>query len=350
MNRVPAIWLVYLVFTLLLTGTAYLALVYGRLQWPARSREVEWYVLAGFGAVAAWGFWNIQQWYNRRLHMHLINLLTGVEKLDPSSSTRIRISKWAFPVFYEFDDYIRNLAARLRDTFQANRQFTHNAAHELQTPLAVIRAQTELLLQSDNLDERESETLGTILHNVQRLSRINAALLLLSRIETSRFAETKLVHINNIVQDQIHYFEDLIEAKNIRIEKSEDATALLATMNHSLADILITNLLQNAIRYTPVQHTIHIQIAPPRLIISNPGPDPGIPTEELFERFKRRSSHPESMGLGLSIVRSIADQSNLGIDYQYQDGMHIMSVRFPEEPKPKPARRYTPRFFESRWR
>jgi signal transduction histidine kinase len=98
-------------------------------------------------------------------------------------------------------------------------------------------------------------------------------------------------------------------------------------MSTTLAEILMANLLQNAIRHNLSEGYIKIEINKKELKISNPGKPLATAPENLFTRFYRESKKEESLGLGLSIVKMIAEQSRLEVGYAFGDGVHTVSIK-----------------------
>jgi len=209
---------------------------------------------------------------------------------------------------------------RVRKNYQANKQFTQNASHELQTPLAVIKGHVEILLQSPRIGEKEIESLAAVLQNTNRLSKINSSLILLSKIEHQRFSDTINVDFEKVVEEVLKNFKDLISIQEIRIEKKYDGK-FKVEMSETLAEILIANLMQNAIRHNIEEDGfIKIEITANEFSICNPGVAPKMKTESLFKRFKR------DLGLGLSIVKRICEQSELDIQYEFLNDIHQLTV------------------------
>ena len=214
---------------------------------------------------------------------------------------------------------------KLHRAYLANKQFTQNATHELQTPMAVVKGQAELLLQAPSLSEKQAEAIGAILRNINRLSRLISALILLTKIENDRYADEERVNLTEILSDVLSNFNDMIELHGLSIEQIE-ADPFKARMSATLAEILVANLLQNAIRHNIPQGFIKIISHDNQLTISNSGKPLDTLPDNLFKRFYRESKAEESLGLGLSIVKRIVEQSGLEIKYGYLEGVHSVSL------------------------
>ena len=121
----------------------------------------------------------------------LYQIFETLEEFDVDEPQKVKFDESPFPIFNELNEYLIELIERIRGNYQANKQFTQNASHELQTPLAIIKGHVELLLQSPRIGEKEIESLAVVLQNTNRLSKLNSALILLSKIEHQRFSDEK---------------------------------------------------------------------------------------------------------------------------------------------------------------
>ncbi len=102
-------------------------------------------------------------------------------------------------------------------------------------------------------------------------------------------------------------------------------------MNDSLADILLSNIILNAIKHNFPGGMIRIDLNENAFIVSNSGDKPKLKPGELFERFKKESTSPESLGLGLSIVKTICDSYGFDVSYHFKDGIHVVKITFTKQ-------------------
>ena len=230
----------------------------------------------------------------------------------------------------EFND-LNNAVLKMSDTvkkdYNALKSFTENASHEIQTPLAIIQSKLELLVQGENFTSVQLKNIQTINDEIGRLSKLNKSLLLLTKIENNQFIEQEQIELSKIIYKLLNNFEELFDAKKITIKKeiSNDATVL---MNETMAEILISNLITNAIKHNENGGTIDILLNDETLIIKNNGKKLNGNPSELFERFRKDSTKSESLGLGLSIVKKICDRYHFSIEYKSRDNMHVIELRF----------------------
>lgn len=206
---------------------------------------------------------------------------------------------------------LNHLFGRLRDAFEREKRFTGDAAHELKTPLAAISAQAQAALRVSRDSNREALT--KILEGVNRSNHVIQQLLTLSRMvpeaTTQDFTTVKLARE---VADMAAMLAPEAIQKNIELEfLSPDSPATIQG-NATAISILIRNLIDNAIRYTPPEGWVTIEIKANEqqviLIVTDSGP--GIPSElreRVFERFYRIvGNESPGSGLGLGIVQQIA--------------------------------------------
>jgi two-component system, OmpR family, heavy metal sensor histidine kinase CusS len=213
-------------------------------------------------------------------------------------------------------DTFNDMIARLQRSFDEIRRFTADAAHELRTPLASMRTQAEVALQSPRSADRDERVLEDLLEEIERLTRLVKQLLFLCR-EDARVAPGSLspVQLDEIVRDVASHMQILARAKGLDLEMA-DITSCSGYGEADRLRQLFFNLLDNAIKYTPSGGRIRVsgECANGRLRFVVRDTGVGIPAEHLprvFDRFYRvdpaRSSELDGTGLGLSICRAISE-------------------------------------------
>ncbi|MCF6348099.1 MAG: HAMP domain-containing histidine kinase [Flavobacteriaceae bacterium] len=228
--------------------------------------------------------------------------------------------------FIELNNSIKNLTQKLQSDFNNLKEFSENASHEMQTPLAIMQSKIELLLQSTDLTKEQSEQLQSIYQAGQRLSKLNKTLLLLAKVENQQFSTKEEISLKELIEKQLENYEDFIANKNLKVttELSDDNI----TTNTVLAYTLISNLLSNAIKHNIPNGTIEIIHVRDILIFSNTGLPLDQDPENLFSRFKKASTLKDSLGLGLAIVKKICEVNGWQASYSYQDNTHQISILF----------------------
>lgn len=211
-------------------------------------------------------------------------------------------------------------------SYNSQKHLIENVSHELQTPLAISINKLEALAETGNLDEAQSRLLAAALDNLERLTRLNRSLLLLSRIENRQFTETESVNLNALVKRLAADFEDQFAFNQVRFSLQEEATVTVQ-MNADLAAIVVTNLLKNALVHNRPGGSIEVLLQSHFLEVSNTGKEEALDGDALFKRFQKQATQGASTGLGLSIVKAIADRYGFTIAYQFS-GKHCFQLQF----------------------
>ena len=219
----------------------------------------------------------------------------------------------------------RSTIARAEENFERQKQFIGNASHELQTPLAVLGTRIEWMIDNTPLTEEQFAELTKMRQSLHRLSRLNRTLLLISKIENSQFNEVHDVDIVELIDNELEIYNEIYAGKEIACSTQLPAQ-FIAAMDESLATTLVTNLLKNAFLYTTQGGTIRISIDNERLTVENSGTEP-LDATRLFDRFYTGGANG-STGLGLALVKSIAEFYKFNLDYTYKGGMHCFAVKF----------------------
>ncbi len=234
------------------------------------------------------------------------------------------------------DDELGHLArvfnlslSRIEDSFAQLRRFTADASHELRTPLTVIRAVGEVALQDQKDPERYRETIGSMLEEVDRLSRLVDSLLVLSRADAGRGIHRQELSLFELVKSTVSLLEILAEEKDQRIEVAVSEDIRVEADPLLLRQALIS-LTDNAIKFSPRGSAIRITVGrngAGEAVVEVGDEGPGIPEADLsrvFERFYRvdsgRSRDEGGAGLGLSIARWAVERHGGRIELQSEGG------------------------------
>ena len=219
------------------------------------------------------------------------------------------------------------MTRKMRTDYLNLKEFNENAAHEIQTPLAIIRSKAELLMQGKNMRKENLELIKSINEATNRIFRLNKGLLLISKIDNQYYHEIKRVSLSRIIESYIEQYHEIMQLKNIRVEitSSSDAEVL---MNDLLAEVLISNLIGNAVRYNVDSGFIKFDINDSSIIISNSGLPLRSDPEQLFRRFHKEGNNPQSVGLGLSIVMKITENYGMQISYHYANSVHEVRLDY----------------------
>ncbi len=227
---------------------------------------------------------------------------------------------------------------KIKEAFDKEREFTSNASHELMTPISILQNKLEnLMVDSDMNVALQEKTLG-MMKTVNRLKKIVHSLLLISRIDNDQFTRTDTINMDQLMREVMEELGHRAETRGIEVSIDlPPGVIVIPQMNHELIFQLFYNLINNAIRYNKENGQIFInaKISPLHtwtIHIRDTGI--GIPPEELdtiFDRFKKtRQASSEGYGLGLSIVKSIAQYHNIRLAVNSEPGIGTQfSVVFP---------------------
>jgi signal transduction histidine kinase len=175
------------------------------------------------------------------------------------------------------------------------------------------------------LTTAQTQWIDTIYQASRRMSRLNQGLLLLAKIENRQFVNSQAIDLTDELILRLKDMDEVLLHKQISTNILP-GEAFWARLPPLLADSLLTNLLSNAIRHNQLGGRIEVRSSAYYLQLKNTGPAPTVEPEALFKRFKKGSSSNETVGLGLAIVKQICDTYQLTISYQYEEGMHTLSL------------------------
>lgn len=229
--------------------------------------------------------------------------------------------------FELLNETITKLIKKSSDSYIEQKHFIENASHELQTPLAISINKLELFLENNPLEKNQTKALAAVLDNLNRLTRLNKSLLLLSKIENKQFLNEEIVDFSVLTAHIIEDFEDLLAHRNMSVNFENDSAPEI-TINKDLAIILLTNFIKNAIVHGNSNSEITIQLESNLWSISNLGQPEALKQNVLFTRFKKVGNNKKSSGLGLAINKAIATKYNLELSYQFNDA-HTFFIHFP---------------------
>ena len=230
----------------------------------------------------------------------------------------------------EFDNlnmFLSEMTDKSRKDYQALKEFSENASHEMQTPLAIANGKLELLMESENLTDEQVVLVSSAQNSIQRLSKLSSALSLLTKIENKEFENIEEVDLSDLLNQLLFDFKELMELKSIESSAMIDEGVKIS-IDPVLAAILVNNLFQNAIRHNYENGYLKIKLTNRKLTIVNTGEPLLSPPEAMFERFRKNNQSRESIGLGLAIVNKICEVNQLNLLYEFKDGEHIISVKF----------------------
>lgn len=267
-------------------------------------------------------------WQSKKVWKPFYTTLDQLRKFELDKQPAVHLDKTTIREFDELNKAIIQLTDRNNHVYIQQKEFTANAAHELQTPLAAMQAKLELMMQEKNLSEDQVRHIQSLSQSVTRMTRLNKGLLLLAKIENNQFRDVQQIDIVTIIKRVIRQSAPHIQMKHLQVVESCQPEIIHS--NPDLTDMLITNLINNSILHTPAGGNIEITSGNGKMEIRNSGKPLPFPVENLFYRFQK-GNYPkasEGNGLGLAIVKKICNTCRFGIVYHYEDGNHIFTLRF----------------------
>jgi signal transduction histidine kinase len=263
----------------------------------------------------------------RNLWKPFYNSVKIAGRFDIQSDKPLDLPETDIKEFDQLNRVFDSMTRKMRDDYLNLKEFSENASHEIQTPLAVIRSKTDLLMQQKNLNKDSLRLIKSINESTTKLFKLNQGLLLISKIENQVFHEMKMVSLKQISLNGLDNYKEILQLKKIKVE-IETSDEALVEMNDVLAEVLISNLLSNAVRFNIDGGFIKFHIDSKFLIITNTGLALTANPEDLFKRFHKKSDHPQSVGLGLSIVKEITESYGMNITYSCKEAIHELKLLY----------------------
>ncbi|WP_046368799.1 sensor histidine kinase [Flavihumibacter petaseus] len=254
------------------------------------------------------------------------NTLNKLKVFNLNSNTNIEFNRSDTMEFEELNLSLRKLIDHSVTVYKSQKEFTENASHELQTPLAILKSKLDLLMQSENLTEQQYLIAEDMNRALIRSSRINKNLLLLAKIENSQFETVETVDFSQLVRQNINLLSEHFTQKNI-VESDSVQEDVQVKGNSGLIEVLIQNLVLNAIRHSKENGDIQIILTKQFFEVANSGTHP-LNTDNLFGRFIKATSDNGGSGLGLSIVQEVCKYHGWRIHYSFEDAFHRFTVTF----------------------
>ena len=279
-----------------------------------------------FFALLVIGFIFLNRRIAKQIWQPFRNTLKKLKSFDLTTQRAVSFDKTNIEEFEELNQSLQKLIDKNISVYSQQKTFIENASHELQTPLAVLKSKLDLLLQNKNITSEQAELLTAIDLPLSRITRINKNLLLLAKIENKQFAEVENIELTEVINETLELLSDYTTLKQISVDENF-SEKLFLSCNKTLLEVLVNNLLINAIVHNTEQGKIQISFSNKTLTVSNTGKT-ALSNEKLFERFTISSSETANSGLGLAIVKEICNRYNWHIHYTFENNLHSFSVQF----------------------
>jgi signal transduction histidine kinase len=254
------------------------------------------------------------------------NTLDQIQDFEIDKNKSPQFSPTDIDEFDRLNKSLEKLIEKNTVIYQSQREFVENAAHELQTPLALFQTKIDTLLQL-KLNKEQLSVLSSLNNDVSRLNRLNKNLLLLSKINNGNYLEKNTIVLNEYIEKHLDFFTEQAKAKNLSIV-TEFISNLTIQGNPALTEVLINNLFLNAIRHNEKNGKIIISIKDNLLSFSNSGQSTALKVDKLFNRFSKINPNSPGNGLGLAIIKKITKLNQWEINYTFDNELHRFSIRF----------------------
>lgn len=268
----------------------------------------------------------VQQRTSKRLWKPFYDALSKAKEFNIHRGDKLTLPPQKIYEFNELNSALNTMTETILNDYQSLKEFTENASHEIQTPLALINSRIEGLIQDSSISGKNIQWIQDIHESVMRLSKLNHALLLLAKIDNRQYQETHAIDLNEVLTKQLEAMGEAFTLKSISltIAKSE---SFITPIHPVLAEILIGNLLNNAVKHNiPNAGFIKVQVSSGNLTIANSGPPLTTDPRKLLERFQKQNTSTASLGLGLAIINKICQMNHLDLSYTYENDVHTISI------------------------
>ena len=264
---------------------------------------------------------------SKKLWLPFYETIRQISTYNIRNKSLMKFNSSGISEFNLLNSVLTRMSAAIRKDYFNLKEFTENASHEIQTPLAIISSKLEILVQSENLNSGQIESIQTVNQAVARLSKLNSGLLLISKIDNELYHTTDSQNLFDIIQNTVALFDDFINHKKLSVKVMANAYPKVS-MNTTLTEILIHNLINNAIKHNVSGGYINIELWDDKLEILNSGELLADDPAELFFRFKKGNRDSQSLGLGLAIVKKICDFHQITIEYKVSGLEHCITLNF----------------------
>ncbi|OJV22573.1 MAG: hypothetical protein BGO21_05300 [Dyadobacter sp. 50-39] len=248
-------------------------------------------------------------------------------RIDQPGHLNVPISSTA--EFKELNHTLTAFTQYVTNQYISQRQFSENASHEIQTPLAIALGNLDTLMQSNNLHESDLRRVYQSKEALQRLSNLSQTLLLLTKIDNHQFVVNSQINVSAMLTEIVAMYKEFTSHQNLHFHTSIQTDIILEAHPY-LMEILFANLIKNAVRHNLDGGSIYLSLTPSHLSIINTGQCLPFPADQLFDRFSKDPANQESTGLGLAIVKQIVSLHNMRIQYTYagETSKHTFLVFF----------------------
>lgn len=228
--------------------------------------------------------------------------------------------------FAQLNQFLERMSAKLLKDYRQIKEFSENISHEIHTPSAVVRGKLEHLMNLE-ITEEQAHLIHSAYQNNEKIHRIVKSLALLAKLENEEFEQPEPVNLTQLIQANLELLQELIQLRGIELQSSI-SEPITVPMHPHVAEVMITNILSNAIKHNQANGWIKVELTEKELVVQNSGKTLQAKPEDLLGRFQKESQNPDSVGLGLAIVQQICKTYGFDFSYESESQVHVMQIRF----------------------
>lgn len=263
---------------------------------------------------------------SNRMLSPFYHTLNQIQHFSFQQNEPLSLGKSTIKEFDELNGFLEKMSKKLLKDYRQIKEFSENISHEIQTPAAVVRGKLEHLMNLD-ISHDQAELIHAAYQNNERIHRIVKSLSLLAKLENEEFGTPTPINLTEILKRNLETLEELIHLSELTFE-TDLSEQVMVTMHPFIAEIMMHNLVSNAIKHNRRGGWIRVALSADRLEITNTGSPLRQQPQELMQRFKKESRHADSVGLGLSIVSQICKTYRFKFSYTFQHETHRSVIDF----------------------
>jgi len=270
----------------------------------------------------------INKYLNKKVWKPFYNTINTLQKYRIDKDKPLQLPNQSITELDSLNKSLNDLTKHNREIYITQKEFTENASHELQTPMALIQSNLDLLWQTSPISEEQMQLLQNLTEANSRMSKLSKSLLMLAKIENNQFIDKKEIDLAKLVEKWLEKLESVFSQRDIEIYQRITPSSRIVA-DETLMETLFGNLISNALHYTPQNGTVEIELNSSMFKIGNSGNGKRLNKEKLFKRFqKQENSQKSGNGLGLEICKRICDLNGFKINYDFFNSKHWFTVTF----------------------
>ena len=253
--------------------------------------------------------------FSRFLLKPFYNTLEKIKGFKVSEYETIGFSRTSTKEFKTLNQFLHGMMNKASSDYHALKEFSENASHELQTPVAIAKGKLEILQNRPNLEKEDFELISSSVDALNKITLLTDSLSLLTKLENREFQAETVIDFSNLCRRICSDYKEFASMKGLSL-KSDIEDDVELKISESLAEILVNNLFKNAVKHNIENGEIEVLLNAKKFQIRNTGLPLKDSPESYFNRFKKNDQTSKSLGLGLSIVKKIVELNGFQISYQ----------------------------------